>query len=389
MATINHQKTNNISDWTQADLDAQIAAGNFPPGTLLSDIVLPSDWNADHTMTLGADENFVTDAQLASIDTALQPSDNVSELTNDAGYITGNQTITLSGDVTGSGATSITTTLANSGVSAGTYGNATSVAQVQVDSKGRVTSASSVPITFPPAPATNMITDGSTFVTGELYEAASTAGTTARRATLAENFIYRGDGAATSRPEKVDFVAAYSKHMPRSSSLYYGLDHLDDSVPASNQSFLTGFTYLVPFMVTQFFDNMTLCINVDTAGTGNLRLGLFNNGNNKPSTRIGLSSNIAVTSTGLKTYALSSLALEPGKYWAMVKFSVDQTGITGSTNILATDSVFCGQSAYGQLHTVYFVIEAYGTNPTDYTASSVLQATSGISNPWIQYTGLS
>ncbi|MDP4201421.1 MAG: hypothetical protein Q8861_01900 [Bacteroidota bacterium] len=49
-------------------------------------------------------------------------------------YLTGNQTVTLSGDVTGSGATAITTTLANSGVTAGTYKSVT------VDAKGRVTS---------------------------------------------------------------------------------------------------------------------------------------------------------------------------------------------------------------------------------------------------------
>lgn len=48
-------------------------------------------------------------------------------------YLTGNQTITLSGDVSGSGATAITTTLANSGVTAGTYG------RVTVNAKGLVT----------------------------------------------------------------------------------------------------------------------------------------------------------------------------------------------------------------------------------------------------------
>lgn len=53
--------------------------------------------------------------------------------TNPKGYLTGNQTITLSGDVTGSGATAITTTLANSGVTAGTYG------RVTVNAKGLVT----------------------------------------------------------------------------------------------------------------------------------------------------------------------------------------------------------------------------------------------------------
>lgn len=48
-------------------------------------------------------------------------------------YLTGNQSITLSGDATGSGTTSIAVTLANSGVTAGTY------TKVTVDSKGRVT----------------------------------------------------------------------------------------------------------------------------------------------------------------------------------------------------------------------------------------------------------
>lgn len=48
-------------------------------------------------------------------------------------YLTSNQTITLSGDITGTGTSSITTTLANSGVTANTYRSVT------VDSKGRVT----------------------------------------------------------------------------------------------------------------------------------------------------------------------------------------------------------------------------------------------------------
>ena len=50
-------------------------------------------------------------------------------------YLTGNQSITLTGDVTGTGANAITTTLSNTGVSAGTYKSVT------VDTKGRVTSA--------------------------------------------------------------------------------------------------------------------------------------------------------------------------------------------------------------------------------------------------------
>lgn len=59
--------------------------------------------------------------------------------TNLSGTNTGDQTITLTGDVTGTGSASFATTLASTGVTAGTYNHAT----ITVDSKGRVISASS------------------------------------------------------------------------------------------------------------------------------------------------------------------------------------------------------------------------------------------------------
>lgn len=64
-----------------------------------------------------------------------------------SGINTGDQTITLTGDVTGSGTGSFATILANSGVTAGSYGSATQVPAFTVDSKGRITSVSNVTIT--------------------------------------------------------------------------------------------------------------------------------------------------------------------------------------------------------------------------------------------------
>jgi phage-related tail fiber protein len=73
-------------------------------------------------------------------------------------YLTGNQNITVSGDATGSGATSIALTLANSGVTAGTY------PKVTVDAKGRVTAGASLASTDIPTLTAAKISDFDTQV---------------------------------------------------------------------------------------------------------------------------------------------------------------------------------------------------------------------------------
>jgi len=88
-------------------------------------------------VTVDAKGRVTTGASLAAADvnTALGYTA-YNGTTNPSGFLTANQTITASGDVTGSGSTSLPLTLAASGVTAGTYKSVT------VDAKGRVTAGS-------------------------------------------------------------------------------------------------------------------------------------------------------------------------------------------------------------------------------------------------------
>jgi hypothetical protein len=70
----------------------------------------------------------------------------VSSFFNDAGYLTGNQNITVTGDVSGHGTNAITLTLALSGVAAGTYGTTTSIPQLVINTKGLITHAANLAI---------------------------------------------------------------------------------------------------------------------------------------------------------------------------------------------------------------------------------------------------
>ena len=63
-----------------------------------------------------------------------------------SGINTGDQTINLIGDVTGTGTGTFSTTLASSGVTAGNYGTTTEVPSFTVDSKGRITNVSNLTI---------------------------------------------------------------------------------------------------------------------------------------------------------------------------------------------------------------------------------------------------
>ena len=97
------------------------------------------------TQTVTGNKTFSGTVALGSSATASTPSsgdDSTSVATTayvqGEGFITGNESITISGDASGSGTTSISLTLANSGVTAGTTSGIT------VDAKGRITAITSL-----------------------------------------------------------------------------------------------------------------------------------------------------------------------------------------------------------------------------------------------------
>jgi hypothetical protein len=78
---------------------------------------------------------------------------------NLSGSNTGDQTITLSGDVTGSGTGAITATLATVNANVGSFGDASHVSAVTVNAKGLITAAASTSIQIAESQVTGLVSD--------------------------------------------------------------------------------------------------------------------------------------------------------------------------------------------------------------------------------------
>lgn len=160
------------------------------------------------------------------------------------GYLAGNQTLTLSGDVTGSGATAITTALAAVNANIGTFQGLT------LDAKGRVTAAANqsyAPLASPTFTGTPTLPAGTVGVTQATANNTTALATTAfvkAQAYLTANqpITLSGDITGSGTTAIAGTLAAVNANVGTFQGLTVNAKGLVTA--AANQSYVTGGPYL-------------------------------------------------------------------------------------------------------------------------------------------------
>jgi hypothetical protein len=168
--TINADTTGNSATATALQIARTINLGGDLSGSAsfngTSDITITATVDSQSSVNsiTGTSNEITVSASVGDVILSLPETINANT-TGSAAKLTTPRAITLTGDVTGtanfdgSASAGISSTLANSGVSSGTYGSASAVPNLIFDSKGRATSASEIPISIAQSAVTNLTTD--------------------------------------------------------------------------------------------------------------------------------------------------------------------------------------------------------------------------------------
>jgi len=225
-------------------------------------------------------------------------------------YITNNQSITVSGDATGSGTTSITLTLANTAVTPGSYGSTTLVPVVTVDSKGRITSVTTAAIS------------GSLTFTGDVTGSGTTGTSTAM--TLAASGVTAGTYTKVTVDTKGRVTvgaSATTSDISEGTNLYY--------TDARVLSYLTANTYATQSYVGTQVANLVAAApaTLDTLNELAAALG------NDPSFATTVSTSIGTKVPQARTLTINGTAydLSADRAWTITSMIYPSAGIALST----------------------------------------------------------
>lgn len=186
-------------------------AGTYSAGTGLA--LNGSVFSNTGVLSLAGTTNEVEVSASSGAITISLPSTINANTTGSAATLTTSRTIELTGDVTGSATfngganASITSTLADTAVTPATYGSASAVGTVTVDSKGRITGGLNTPISIAQSAVTNLTTDlaakaplASPTFTGTVSASAINI-STADTATTASHYIVETGSDGVIRPK--------------------------------------------------------------------------------------------------------------------------------------------------------------------------------------------
>ena len=323
----------------------------------------------------------------------------VNSLVTAKGYLTGNQTITVTGDATGSGTTSLALTLSVSGVTAGSY------QLVTVDAKGRVTAGSNpttlagfgitdaAPLASPaltgsPTAPTQVVGDVSTKIATTEFVQAAFSSTYAPLASPALTGVptapTAAQGTATTQIATTAFVQA-NEFYSLDSVFQAGLIGAQESWYAAGQqaaaatttlTVTAGRMYAMPFYASRQQVLDRLAFNVTTQSSSqNARIGIYSTSGGislYPTSLVYDSGSISTQGTGVKNNTAISITLTPGLYWFVLLCSstpgVASYAATSGVPIFGLSNTLSGSPQVG-----LYVAQAFGALPATFPSGATMQ----------------